>query len=120
MICAELMRVLVVFDLVDQRRAPLPPTPRQNASLIMYRLVVIPPRGGFFWSQTVGIVTSLRVIFNAAFSYITGWNYPTDQPSPGCHAPHMDTHHVLEQAMWEVIAEMERACLQGGDDQVLR
>jgi hypothetical protein len=32
----------------------------------MYRLVVIPPPGGFFWSQTVGIVPSLRVIFNAA------------------------------------------------------
>ena len=32
----------------------------------MYRLVDIPPPGGFFWSQTAGIVPSLRGIFNAA------------------------------------------------------
>ena len=29
----------------------------------------------------------------------------------------MDTRRELQQAMWEVIAEMERACLQGDDDQ---
>jgi len=32
----------------------------------------------------------------------------------------MDTRHELQQALWEVIAEMERARLQGDDDQAQR
>ncbi len=32
----------------------------------------------------------------------------------------MDIRHELQQAMWEVIAEMERALLQGDDDQARR
>ena len=32
----------------------------------------------------------------------------------------MDTRHELQQAMWEIIAEMERALLQGDDDQARR
>ena len=32
----------------------------------------------------------------------------------------MDTRRELQQALWEVIAEMERARLQGDDDQALR
>ena len=32
----------------------------------------------------------------------------------------MDTRHELQQALWEVIAEMERARLQGDDDQEQR
>jgi len=32
----------------------------------------------------------------------------------------MDTRRELQQAMWEVIAEMERARLQGDDDQARR
>jgi hypothetical protein len=44
----------------------------------------------------------------------------TDPLSLVCHAPCMDTRHELQQAMWEVIAEMERARLQGADDQARR
>jgi hypothetical protein len=32
----------------------------------------------------------------------------------------MDTRRELQQAMWEVIAEMERARFQGEDDQARR
>ena len=32
----------------------------------------------------------------------------------------MDTRHELQQMMWEVIAEMERASLHGDDDQAQR
>jgi hypothetical protein len=32
----------------------------------------------------------------------------------------MDTRSELQQALWEVIAEMERARLQGDDNQALR
>jgi hypothetical protein len=32
----------------------------------------------------------------------------------------MDTRHELQQVMWEVIGEMERALLRGEDDQELR
>ena len=32
----------------------------------------------------------------------------------------MDTRHELQQALWEVIAEMERARLQSDDDQSRR
>ena len=44
----------------------------------------------------------------------------TDSPSPSCHHGDMDTRHELQQALWEVIAEMERARLQGDDDQARR
>jgi len=47
-------------------------------------------------------------------------NPPTDPPPPACHASPMDTRRELQQAMWEVIAEMERARLQGDDDQARR
>jgi hypothetical protein len=32
----------------------------------------------------------------------------------------MDTRHDLQQVLWEVIAEMERARLKGDDDQTWR
>jgi hypothetical protein len=32
----------------------------------------------------------------------------------------MDTRHELQQAMWEVIAAMERARIRGDDDWALR
>ena len=32
----------------------------------------------------------------------------------------MDTRHELQQTLWEVIAEMEHARLQGDDDQARR
>ena len=74
----------MVFDLVDQRRVFLPqPTPRQYASLIMYRLVVIPPTRRFFYKPVIastsaspplcqgGRTTQWRMVINAAKTLLT-------------------------------------------------
>ena len=45
---------------------------------------------------------------------------PYIPPPLSCHHGDMDTRRELQQALWEVIAEMERARLQGDDDQARR
>jgi len=53
-------------------------------------------------------------------SYTPSWKRPTDPPYPDCHDHSMDTRHELQQAMWEMIAEMERARLKDDNDQTRR